>query len=487
MSPSFARILRDISTRRTLGGWCGSMALAAAAASACLLLSGQPGWAQQTGVTQHTCCTVVINGPAVAVKVTRPGMTAKETFAGKAGQRVSAVVSKVVTSDNGCETLTLVEPGGTIVTSSSNCGSGNPVGIGPADLTVTGTYTVKFTVDTTATGSGKLTVSAPVTVGPVTVNGSSVGLNVSRAGQGVQRTFTAKTGQRVSAAITQVVTSDNGCETLTLLGPGGGTVTSASNCGNGNPVGIGPVNLTVTGTYTVRLEIDNTATGTSTLWVSTPKTVGTVAINGPAVSLDTTRVGQGVQRTFTAKTGQRVAAAVTQVVTSDNGCETLTLIDPGGSTVTSSSNCGNGNPVGIGPASLTVTGTYTIRLEIDNTATGTSKLWLSAPVTVGTVTINGPAVSLNVTRVAQGVQRTFTGKAGQQITAVGKQIVTSDNGCETLTLLAPGGGTVTSGSNCGNGNPVSLGPVKLSVSGTYKIRLEIDTTATGTSKLTVST
>ncbi len=484
MSSSFAKITHDASIR-----WIrrSSILLVATAASVCLLLPAQPGWAQQAPAAQPHCCSVVINGPAVTVKVTRPGMTVKETFAGKAGQRVSAVVSKIVTSDNGCDTLTLVDPGGATVTSNSNCGNGNPIAIGPVNLTITGTYKVKFAVDTTATGSGRLTVSAPVTVGTATVNGPSASLNVSRAGQGVQRTFTAKTGQRIAAAVTQVVTSDNGCGTLTLTDPGGATVTSNSNCGNGNPIGIGPVDLTVTGTYTIRLEIDTTATGTSKLWVSAPVTVGTVTINGPAVSLNVSRVGQGVQRTFTAKTGQRIAAAVTQVVTSDNGCETLTLIDPSGSVVTSNSNCGNGNPIGIGPVDLTVTGTYTLRLEIDNTATGTSKLWLSAPVTVGTVTINGPAVSLNVTRVAQGVQRTFTGKAGQQITAVDKQIVTSDNGCETLTLTDPGGTTVTSNSNCGNGNPISLGPVKLRVSGTYKIRLEIDPTATGTSKLTVST
>ncbi|MGH3157895.1 MAG: hypothetical protein ACRDNF_15150, partial [Streptosporangiaceae bacterium] len=32
-----------------------------------------------------------------------------------------------------------------------------------------------------------------------------------------------------------------------------------------------------------------------------------------------------------------------------------------------------------------------VRLEVDNTATATTKLWVSAPVSRGTVTVNGPA------------------------------------------------------------------------------------------------
>ncbi len=51
----------------------------------------------------------------------------------------------------------------------------------------------------------------------------------------------------------------------------------------------------------------------------------------------------------------------------------------------------------------------------------------------------------------------------------------------------PGGGTVTSGSNCGNGNPVSLGPVKPASTGTYIVRFEVDTAATGDGRLRVST
>ncbi len=433
-----------------------------------------------------SCCTVTANGPSLSMKITTPGKTASATFHGTAGQRISAAVTKVVTSDQGCETLTLLDPTGATVTSGSGCGNGNPVGLGPVDLTTSGTYTVRLQLDATAKGSATLWVSAPQTLGTAAVNGPSQPLNVSRVGQGVQRTFTGTSGQRITAAVTKVVTSDQGCETLTLLDPTGATVTSGSGCGNGNPVGLGPVDLTTSGTYTVRLENDVTATGTSTLWVSAPQTVGPVTVNGPSQPLNVSRVGQGVQRTFTGTSGQRITAAVTKVVTSDQGCETLTLLDPTGATVTSGSGCGNGNPVGLGPVDLTTSGTYTVRLENDVTATGTSTLWVSAPKTVGTVTVNGPAEPMMATRVGQGVQRTFAGTAGQRISAVVSNIITSDQGCETVTLLSPSGAAVTSNSGCGNGNPIALGPVKLAKTGTYTVRFEAGNTATGHGSLKVS-
>jgi hypothetical protein len=337
-----------------------------------LLAIGVSAPAQAAAIT--TGSTVAINGPAVILKITAPGKSAKATFTGKVGQRISAVITNPVTSDNGCETLTLLDPGGAPVTSGSGCTNGNPVGLGPVDLTISGTYTVQLQLDTTATGSAKLWVSAPVSAGTATVNGPATAMNVTRVGQGVQRTFKGKVGQRISVAITNPVSSDNGCETLTLLGPGGATVDSSSACTNGNPAGVGPTDLTVAGTYTVRLEFDTTATATSKLWVSAPVTVGTVTVNGPAVAMDVTRAGQGVQRTFSGHAGQRISAVIANPVTSDNGCETLTLLGPGGATVSSSTACTNGNPVGVGPVALPSTGTYTVRFEVDTTATGFGKL-----------------------------------------------------------------------------------------------------------------
>ncbi len=343
-------------------------------ASVILLINGGPATASAAPTATGSCCSVIVNGPAVPMKITRPGQTAKRTFRGKVGERISAVITNPVTSDQGCETLTLLGPGGTSV-SQSGCGNGNPVGVGPVDLTVPGVYTVRLQLDTTATGHATLWVSAPITLGTVGINKAAQPMNVKRVGQGVVRTFKGKVGQRVSAVVTNVVTSDQGCETLFLSGPGG-TQMSQSACGNGNPIGIGPIDLTAPGIYKVSFEADVVATATSKLWVSTPRTVGTIRINGPAKPMDVIRVGQGAQRTFSGRHGQRVSAVVTNVVTSDQGCETLTLLGPGGTNVSQSA-CGNGNPIGVGPVTLPSTGTYTVRFEVDTTATGHGSLRVS--------------------------------------------------------------------------------------------------------------
>ena len=95
-------------------------------------------------------------------------------------------------------------------------------------------------------------------------------MNVTRVGQGVQRTFAGKAGQRISTVVTNLVTSDNpGCATLTLLNPSGGVVDTSGQVCDVTSISIGPHPLHVSGTYTVRLELDQTATGRGSLKVST--------------------------------------------------------------------------------------------------------------------------------------------------------------------------------------------------------------------------
>jgi ribosomal protein S27E len=167
---------------------------------------------------------------------------------------------------------------------------------------------------------------------------------------------------------------------LTLLNPSGGVADTSGQVCDTTSIGLAnaPDVLTVPGTYTVRLELDQTATGSAKLWVSAPVTAGTVRVNGPAVSMNVTRVGQGVQRTFTGKAGQRISTVVTNLVTSDNpGCATLTLLNPSGGVADTSGQVCDTTSIGIGPDRLHVSGTYTVRLELDQTATGRGSLKVS--------------------------------------------------------------------------------------------------------------
>lgn len=60
-----------------------------------------------------------------------------------------------------------------------------------------------------------------------------------------------------------------------------------------------------------------------------------------------------------------------------NGCASLTLIEPGGATLDSAGGCDAGAVIGIGPGTLTVTGTYTVQLGIAPTAKGGGQLKVS--------------------------------------------------------------------------------------------------------------
>ena len=388
----------------------------------------------------------------------------------------------VSTSGNECATLTLIDPLGNTVSTGSNCGTA--ASVGPVNITIAGTYEVSFEVDPAGKGGGTLWVSSTINVGTVTVNSSQASMNPARFGQGVTRTFTGQSGQRITAVVNAIDTSDNGCETLALLDPKGNTMFTGTGCGS--TVSVGPVSLPGTGTYKVRFEVDAAATGDGALWVSVPISVGTATVNGSPVSMNVTRLGQGVIRSFAGKVGQRVTTVVNNVSISDNGCESLTLLDPSGTTLSTNTNCGNGSAVGVGPINLTVAGTYQVRFEADPAATSTGTLWVSLPISVGTVTVNGASTSMNVIRVGQGVFRTFTGQSGHSVTVSITDVNTSDGGCESLTVLDPSGSTVASGTNCGNGSAVVFGPVGLTVSGTYQIRFEVDPAATGSGSLTLS-
>ena len=348
-------------------------------ASAMLLIYGGPATASAAPAATGSCCTVRVNGPAVTLKVAAPGRSAKATFKGKVGQRITVVITNPLSSDDGCQTLTLTGPNGPAGNSpQTQCGNATPVAIGPFDLTAPGTYTASLKFDPTATGHATLWVSAPVNVGTAGVNGPSTPMNITRVGQGVQRTFTGTVGQRITVVITNPVSSDDGCQTLTLTGPNGPAGNSPqTQCGNGTVVAIGPFDLTAPGTYTARLEFDPTATGQGTLWVSAPITVGTVSINGPAKPMNVTRVGQGVQRTFHGRRGEHVNVVLSNPVTSDDGCQTLTLTGPNGPAGNSpQTTCGNGTPVAVS-ATLS-TGTYTALFEPDPVATGHGSLRVSS-------------------------------------------------------------------------------------------------------------
>ena len=78
------------------------------------------------------------------------------------------------------------------------------------------------------------------------------------------------------------------------------------------------------------LRLDVTATGTSTIWVSAPASVGSIGVNGASAALDVVNPGQQPELTFAGTVGESINAVLTDVEMSDSGCYTLSLVDPQG-------------------------------------------------------------------------------------------------------------------------------------------------------------
>jgi hypothetical protein len=87
----------------------------------------------------------------------------------------------------------------------------------------------------------------------------------------------------VTFVLTDVKTSDDGCETLSLFNPGGGLVTYRGARGNGadNYLDHDQGTLQTTGTYSAGFAVDPTATASARLLVSVPVSADIVKINGP--------------------------------------------------------------------------------------------------------------------------------------------------------------------------------------------------------------
>jgi hypothetical protein len=209
----------------------------------------------------------------------------------------------------------------------------------------------------------------------VTVNGPAVTMAVTSPGTIAKRTFAGTVGQSISVVMTNVKTTDDSCSLLAVTGPGGSNVGSDTDCEDNHP-SFGPFTVGVSGTYTVEFSVGTTSTGSGKLEVSAPVVVGKVTVNGPQVAMKVTRLGQGVERTFTGTAGQSISVVMTNVTATDDSCSLLAVTGPGDSNVGSDADCEDNHP-SVGPFTVSVTGTYTVEFSVGTTSTGSGTLQVS--------------------------------------------------------------------------------------------------------------
>jgi len=410
--------------------------------------------------------TITIDGATVTPTLTVPGQRARYTFTGTAGQWVNLGLTAVTISSS---TVSMLKPDGTTLVSTfigTGGGSLDPT----AALPTTGTYTIVVDPTGLATGSMTLTLTSPLT-GTITLDGASVPLSFTKAGQTARYTLSGTSGQWLSFGLTSVTISSSTVTLLKLDGTSLASTTVGTTGGGLEP----PSTLPTTGTYTIVVDPSGTYTGNITLTLMSYLS-DTLNVDGTATTTTITPIGRNALYTFTGTAGQWLSLGLTNVTIASS---IVTLWKPDGTQLASTTVGTSGGSLDA-PTVLPTTGTYTVTVNPAVQYTGTITLTLSTEVS-GTVTINAAATPITIGRPGQNARYTFAGTASQQATV---KITGNTLGSVSVTLYTPSGAWQTGTTN--SAASFNLSTVTLATTGTYTITINPQTTATGSLNLQVT-
>ena len=437
-------------------------------------------------VTVDAGPALTIGGSAVSFSTTVVGETVRLTFAGTAGQNLGLGVTGMTHTPLGGPNSSLVvyRPDGTSLTSTAcspnNPGSGCSVNL--TNLPVTGTYSVLLTPPVNTTITGSVLLSTDVT-GLLTV-GTPQSLSLSRAGQNGRLTFTGTVGGSLGLEVAGVSTTPSGQSvTVTVLKPDTTTLgTGFATAANGAFLNF--ANLPMAGTYTVFVDPPQ---ATTTAMQVTVDAGPALAINGAAVPVSTTLIGETVRLTFAGTAGQNLGLGVTGMTHTPLGGfnSTLTVYLPNGTSLTSAGCSPNfpGSGCSVNLTNLPVTGTYSVLLTPPANTTITGSVLLSTDVT-GTLTAGTP-LSLTLSRAGQNGRLTFTGNTGQSRTLTIGSLATVPTGQTVLvTVYRPDGVSYQSANMSGTGGTLNM--ASLPATGTYTVVIDPASAVTATMTVTVS-
>jgi YD repeat-containing protein len=423
---------------------------------------------------------VITAGTPLTVTTTAPGQSARYTFTGTAGQRVSLSITNSTYA--GCLSLSasILKQDGSSLGSNSTCGS--TLYVDAVTLPFSGTYTVLVDPQGTATGSATLLLSAFNDVTGTITPGTPLTATTTFAGQNALYTFSGTTGQQVSLNITS--STYPGCLSLSarILNPDGSTLGSNSTCGS--TLLVDSLKLAATGTYTVVIDPQGTSTGSANVVLNTFNDITGTITPGTPITAATTTVGQNALYTFSGTSGQQITVNITNSTFA--GCLGLTarVLNPDGSTLGSNSTCGS--TLLLDSLTLGSTGTYTVVIDPQGTATGSATVLLSSFSDItGTITPGTP-VTVTTTAIGQNARYTFTGAAGQQVSI--NMSGSTYIGCNAVvaSIVKPDGTTLGSAGIC-NGSTGFLDSQTLPAAGTYTVRVDPQGTTTGSVTVLLNT
>jgi YD repeat-containing protein len=432
-------------------------------------------------VTLHDVTDIVGSitpgGPPVTVSITVPGQNATLTFPGSAGQRVSLLVNSSTVPGGFCVNgpIRILKPDGATLVSTSICGNAFTDSV---ILPMAGNYTVL--VDPSGNGIGGITmtlydVPADVT-GSIIPNGPPVTVGTTTPGQNARLTFDGTAGQKVSLSVTNSTIS---LSFVSIQKPDGTNLSQGTTVTSAGFVDT--LTLPVAGTYTIFVDPLASYTGSMTLTLyDVSDIVGTITPGGPPVTVNITVPGQNARLTFASSAGQRVNLLVNSS-TFPGSCVSgpLRIVKPDGVTLVSTSVCAG---IFTDAVTLPMVGNYIVLVDPSWNSTGSITLTLYdvPPDVTGSITPNGPPVTITTTTPGQNARVTFDGTAGQRVSL---RMTNSTINLSFVSIQKPDGTNLSQGTTVTSAGFVDT--LTLPTTGAYTIFVDPANMYTGNITLTL--
>jgi len=413
--------------------------------------------------------SITPGGPSVAVAVTSAGGSSRANFSGSAGQRVAV---RATNTSILAGTIRLQDSSGTVLrTSGLNTGG---AWLDMVTLPADDTYSIVVDASGTHTGSTTVTLyNVPADPTAALTSGNPGTLVTTIPGQNASFTFNGTAGWNLSLKLSASTPILN----IIVKNPDGTTLMPALGVVGGK--WIEPLDLTQTGTYTIKVDPQSFAKGSQTVtaWTFHGDQTAHTPADGSTHTFNLATPGQNGSLYVAAASGDRLSFTFTGVTGSVGK---MWIKNPDG-TVLVPSQTVSGSGIMVEPVVVGQTGDYHVFLNptADNTGSVTVRAYTVPPDMVHDVAVDGTPDSMVFTIPGQNGKIRFTASAGQEVSInLGSSVADTD-----YQILKPNGNELDSGSFDTSGEFIE--PFTLPVDGLYKLVLDPQSFSLGTVTATV--
>ncbi|MFG3285304.1 polymorphic toxin-type HINT domain-containing protein [Streptomyces sp. NPDC048111] len=422
-------------------------------------------------LSADTPLSLIATGPSLTAGASRAGQRIRATFTAAIGDDLALGITGDTFTD--AVTVNVATPSGAKIVSDSWISAGKSSALALADLPEAGVYTVLVEPNKAATGTVTLTLSADarVTLAP---DGPSAPLTVNRPGQRIRAEFTAPATTSLGFAVTG--NSLPQMAEIRLVDSAGGAGNSLAWISTASARASYLSGLASGARYALTITPDYAATGSLTLWLSTPVPAGQLTSNTPTAQATINRPGQQMEFTLPATQGTGMTTAFSGNTLTKGAY--LTLMAPDGTLSSSPPYMGS---QGTGKVSLRAplaTGTYRVLVRPDEPASGQVTATRIADVDGGALATGSARQPAAIAVAGQNAHFTFTGTAGGKLTLAWD----TPPSAWYLSIAGPDGAWLANEQYKGT-STVSYDLPDLPATGTYTVTVAPEARATGTYRL----